>query len=47
MPHWQYAAAAAVAKKAYSGITVKALFNNNANTVYFDGLKDRGRLMRK
>ena len=39
MPHWQYAAAAAVAKKAYSGITVKAIFNNNANTVYFDGLQ--------
>ena len=39
MPHWQYAAAAAVAEKAYSGITVKALFNNNANTVYFDGLQ--------
>ena len=39
MPHWQYAAAAAVAEKAYSGITVKAIFNNNANTVYFDGLQ--------
>ena len=39
MPHWQYAAAVAVAEKAYSGITVKALFNNNANTVYFDGLQ--------
>ena len=37
--NWQYAAAAAVAEKAYSSVTLKAVYSKNANTVYFDGLQ--------
>lgn len=36
---WQYLAAAAVADKAYSSITIRAEFSYNANTAYFDGLQ--------
>ena len=37
--NWQYSAAAAVAEKAYSSITVEAAYDYNANTVYFDGIQ--------
>ena len=37
--HWQYAATPAVAEKAYSSITVQAVYSYNVNTVYFDGLQ--------
>ena len=37
--NWQYSAAAAVSKKAYSSITVEAAYDYNANTVYFDGIQ--------
>ncbi len=36
---WQFVTGAIVAKKAYSSVTIEAVFNNNANTVYFDGLQ--------
>ena len=37
--HWQYAATPAVAKKAYSSITVQVVYNYGANTVLFDGIQ--------
>ena len=37
--YWQYTATPAVAKKAYSSITVQAVYSYQANTVYFDGLQ--------
>ena len=36
---WQYVAAAAVAAKAYSSITIQIRYVTNANTVYFDGIQ--------
>ena len=36
---WQYAATRLVAKKAYSGIQIIISYENNANTVYFDGIQ--------
>ena len=37
--NWQYSATAAVAEKAYSSITVEAVYDYNANTAYFDGIQ--------
>ena len=37
--NWQYSAAAAVADKAYSSITVELAYDYNANTAYFDGIQ--------
>lgn len=36
---WQYVAGAAVAKKAFSSVSIQAVYGNNANSVYFDGLQ--------
>ncbi len=36
---WQYVAAAAVAEKAYSSVTIQIRYVTNANTVYFDGIQ--------
>ena len=37
--NWQYSAAAAVAEKAYSSITVELAYDYNANTAYFDSIQ--------
>ena len=37
--HWQYAASAMVAEKAYSSITVALAYDYNVNTVWFDGIQ--------
>ena len=37
--NWQYSAAAAVADKAYSSITVELAYDYNANAAYFDGIQ--------
>ena len=37
--NWQYTAAPAVADKAYSSVTVRVLYDYNANTAYFDGIQ--------
>ena len=37
--NWQYAATPAVAKAAYSSITVELVYSYNANEVYFDGIQ--------
>ena len=37
--NWQYSATAAVAKKAYSSITIRIAYNYNANKAYFDGIQ--------
>ena len=36
---WQFVTGAIAAKKAYSSITIEAVYTNNVNTVYFDGLQ--------
>lgn len=36
---WKFAVGRAVASRAYSSITVKLVYSNNANTAYFDGIQ--------
>ena len=36
---WQLVSGAIAAEKAYTSVTVEAVFESNANTVYFDGLQ--------
>ena len=37
--NWQFSAVAAVAKAAYSSVTVELVYDYNANTMYFDGIQ--------
>lgn len=37
--NWQYAASQVVAKRAYTSISIMLLYENNLNTVYFDGIQ--------